>query len=282
MSVQWAHLGADGVLVASSDGAWIQQPELATFGALGFMAPMPDGHPATVQTTRHLLDGAIIAAERAAPTIEEPPLTGLRWAWNLVSQWHCAHYSVALLPDLIDRFEHDERPDLGRFARQKLADERGHDQFAIDDLMALGYHGEEAVRHIPPAATVTAGLVYARDCVYGDAPLEFLGYAYALERRVLNLDQAWLARLDAVLPAGVEAASGIRAHVNELDTEHVNEAVAFFTGLPAADRTAIGVGCYRTTQICCAWSPDQVPSNAELEGWLSRFEVDNAVSRRRS
>ena len=282
MSVQWAHLGADAVLVASSDGAWIQQHELATFGTLGFMAPMPDGHPATVHTTRHLLDGAIAAAERGAPTIEEPPLTALRWAWNLVSQWHCAHHSVALLPDLIDRFEHDERPDLGWFARQKLAEERGHDQFAIDDLAALGYDGEQAVQHVRPAATVTAGLDYARECVYGGAPLEFLGYAYALERRVLSLDQDWLARLDAVLPPGVEASSGIRAHVNELDTEHVNAAVAFFVGLPAADRSAIAVGCYRTTEICCAWSPDQVPSNAELEGWLSRFEVDNAMSRRRA
>ena len=274
MSVQWAHLGADGVLVASSDGAWIQRRELATFGTLGFIAPMPDGQPATVKTTRHLLDGAITAAERGAPPVAEPPLTALRWAWNLVSQWHCAHHSVALLPELIGRFETGERPDLERFARRKLAEERGHDQFAIDDLTALGYDGEQAVRRIAPAPTVTAGLEYARDCVNGDAPLEFLGYAYALERRVLKLDQDWLARLDAVLPAGVDAASGVRAHVNELDTEHVNDAISFFAGLPAADRTAIAVGCYRTTQICCAWSPEQIPSNGELEDWFSRFELE--------
>ncbi len=282
MSVQWAHLGEAGVLVASSDGAWIQQSKLATFGTLGFIASMPDGHAATVQTTRHLLDGAITAAERGAPTIEEPPLTALRWAWNLVSQWHCAHYSVALLPDLIERFEHEGRPDLEQFAQRKLAEELGHDQFAIDDLTALGYDGERAVQHIRPAPTVTAGLEYARRSVHGDAPSEFLGYAYALERRVLNLDQDWLARLDAVLPPEVDAATGVRAHANELDIGHVNEAISFFTGLPAADRVAIAVGCYRTTQICCDWSTDQIPSNAELETWFSRFEVDNAMSRRRA
>jgi hypothetical protein len=281
MSVQWAHLGAEGVLLASDRGAWLQQPALATFGTLGFVAPMPDDHPASEETTRHLLDGAITAAERDAPRIDEPPMTPLRWAWNLVSQWHCAHYSVALLPDLIERFQHANRPELAEFATQKLEEERGHDQFAIDDLTALGYDAEPLVRAAPPAPTVTAGLEYARSCVHGETPVEFLGYAYALERRVLNL-KGWLPSLDAVLPPGVDAASGVRAHVDELDTAHVNEAIAFFTGLPAMDRTAIATGCYRTTQICCAWSADQIPSDAELEGWFSRSEVANTMSRRRA
>jgi hypothetical protein len=279
MPAQWAHLGADGVLVASSRGAWIQEPGfVGMLGPLGLVGPMPDSLPATEETTRQLLDGAIAAAERAAPHVQEPPITALRWAWNLVSQWHCAHHSVALLPDLIERFEAGERPDLVQFARQKREEERGHDQFAIDDLQALGYDAEALVRHVPPAPTVTAGLNYARRCVHGDQPVEFLGYAYALERRVLNLKGDWLARLDAVLPPGVDAASGVRMHVNELDTEHVDEAIAFFAGLPSADRTAIAVGCYRTTQICCAWSPDQIPSSAELEGRLSRFQLANATS----
>lgn len=281
MSVQWAHLGAEGVLLASDRGAWLQQPALATFGTLGFVAPMPDDNPATEETTRHLVDGAITAAERAARSIEEPAMTPLRWAWNLISQWHCAHHSVALLPELIERFQHTNCAELAQFATRKLEEERGHDQFAIDDLTALGYDAEQVVRHVPPAPTVEAGLDYARDCVHGKTPVEFLGYAYALERRVLNLKD-WLPSLAAVLPPGVDAASGVRAHVNELDTEHVDEAIAFFTGLPGTDRTAIATGCYRTTQICCAWSPDQIPSDAELEGWLSRFELANTMSRRRA
>jgi hypothetical protein len=280
MSVQWAHLGAKGVVVASDRGAWLQARDLAGFGTLGFVAAMPDDHPATEQTTRHLLDGAIAAAERAVTPIDEPPLTAMRWAWHLVSQWHCAHHSVALLPALIDRFEAMKRPKLTAFARRKLDEESGHDQFAIDDLTALGYDAEQVVRHVAPAPTVKAGLDYARCCVHGQRPVEFLGYAYTLERRVLNLKGEWLARLDAVLPPGVEAASGVRAHVDELDGEHVREAVGFFSGLPANDRTAIAVGCYRTTQICCAWSPDQIPSIAELASWLSPFRVANVTSAR--
>lgn len=282
MSVQWVHLGANGVLVASSRGAWVQQPGLGTFGtlgALGLSGPMPDSQPATEETTRHLLDGAIAAAEPAAPSIEEPPLTARRWAWNLVSQWHCAHHSLAVWPEVIERFEAMSRRDLAEFARQKLEDEQGHDQFALDDLTALGYDAEAAVREIRPAPTVTAALEYAERCVQGENPVELLGYMYALERRVLNLDSEWLEALAAVLPAGVDAASGVRIHSSDLDLEHVDEGITFFTRLPAPDRTAIAVGCYRTTQICCAWSQDQIPTDAELEGWFSRFQIASSVSR---
>ncbi len=107
MAVQWVHLGADEVLVASKAGAWVQRPEP---GTLGLSGAMPDSLPATDQTTRHLLDGAIaaaeqratVAAQRAAPRRRTPPLTARRWAWHLVGQWHCAHHSVALLPAVIE------------------------------------------------------------------------------------------------------------------------------------------------------------------------------------
>lgn len=275
MSVQWAHLGGDGVLVASSRGAWIQGPELEPFGMLGplgLTGPMPDTLPSTEKTTRHLLDGAIAAADRAGPALTEPPMTALRWAWHLVSQWHCAHHSVALLPALIEGFQQTRRPDLAEFARRKLQEEHGHDEFPLADLAALGYDAESVVREVPPAPAVTAALEYARSCTDGEEPVEFLGYVYALERRVLSLTGDWFAALDAVLPQNVDAASGIRAHANGLDTDHVDEAVAFITGLPAEDRTAIAVGCYRTTQICCAWTPDQIPTDGELESRLSRFQ----------
>jgi hypothetical protein len=251
---------------------------LGTLGPLGLSGPMPDDQPATEETTRHLLDGAITAAERAAQTIEEPPLTPTRWAWHLVSQWHCAHHSLALWPDVIERFEAMSRPDLAGFARQKLEDELGHDQYALDDLTALGYDAEAAVREIRPAPTVTGALEYARRCAEGETPAELLGYMYTLERRVLNLDGEWLEALAAVLPPGVDAASGVRIHSSDLDLEHVDEGVAFFTGLPARDRTAIAIGCYRTTQICCDLSQDQIPTDAELEGWFLPLEVGNAMS----
>ena len=266
MTVQWVHLGAGAILVASDAGAWIHRPEL---GALGLTGPMPDSMPATTETTCHLLDGAIAAAERAALRGQAPAMTARRWAYDLASQWYCAHHSVALLPELIDRYDASGRPDLADFARRKLEEEQGHDQFPLDDLRALGYDAVALVQTMAPPPSVVAGLDYARDCVRGEHPVEFLGYVYALERRVLRISDGWFAALEAVLPPGVEAASGIRAHATEFDLEHVDEAIAFFAELSAVDRTRITIGCYRTTQISCAAFLSQHPSEHELDRWLS-------------
>ncbi len=268
MPGQWAHLGAGEVLVATDAGAWIEEPE---FGVLGLGGPMADSLPASAESTRHLLDGAIAAAELTAPPAQEPPITAVRWAWHLVSQWHCAHHSVSLLPDLIDRYEATARPDLAAFARRKLAEEQGHDEMPLADLRALGYDAEALVQAVAPHPTVTAGLDYAHNCAHSDEPAEFLGYVYALERRVLRLSGEWFAALEAALPPGVEATSCVRLHAGELDPAHVEAAIAFVAGLPAADRTAVAIGCYRTTQICCAELPGGVPCEAELERRLSPF-----------
>jgi hypothetical protein len=272
MAVQWAHLGANQVLVASERGAWLQEPELGTLGLVG---AMPDSLPANEETTRQLLDGAIAAAEREAPGVPAPPLTARRWAWHLASQWYCAHRSVELLPTAIERFRATGRPDLASFARHKLEEEQGHDQFPLDDLRALGYDAESLVREIPPAPAVTAGLDYADSCIAGEQPVEFLGYVYALERRVLRLSDDWFRALHTVLPPGIEAASGLRKHATELDADHVNEAVRFVTGLPAEDRTRIAIGCYRTTHVYCEQLPDQDPSEGKLQTWLTSFEQES-------
>jgi hypothetical protein len=277
MPVQWVHLAPDRVLVASNRGAWLQRPEL---GARGIVGPMPESIAATVATTRQLLDGAITLAERdrPAPAGDEQQLTARRWAWDLVGQWHCAHHSVALLPEVIARYEGDGRSDLASFARAKLDEEQGHDQFPLDDLRALGYEAEAVVREVAPAPVTTAALEYARGCVFGSEPVEFLGYVYALERCVLSVPRELFAALEAVLPAGVEAASGLRLHVDEFDSGHVEDALSFISGLPAVDRTAIAVGCHRTTQILC--EPFDQPSDAELESWFAPYERAELSSER--
>jgi hypothetical protein len=276
MSVQWVHLPGGGTLVASTRGAWIQQPTLASLGLLG---PMTDSLPATPETTGHLLDGAIAAAEREAPDLGAPTMTATRWAWHLVAQWYCAHHSVALLPEVTQRYEAAGRRDLAEFAVRKLEEEQGHDRFPVTDLRALGYDAEAAVRHVPTVPSVKAGVDYARACARGEHPAEFLGYVYALERRVIRITDDWLIALDAVLPPGVDAASGIRLHVGEFDVDHVAEAVIFVAGLPADDRTLIAQSCHRTTEILCDTYPGQHPSDAELERLLSPFRREQGKSR---
>jgi pyrroloquinoline quinone (PQQ) biosynthesis protein C len=275
VAAQWVQLGAGNTLVASRRGAWIQRPEL---GALTLAGEMPEDQPATVETTRHLLDGAITAAvQRGAPAAGPPALTPLRWAWYLVGQWHCAHNSVALLPELIDRCRADGRDDLAQFAQLKLEEERGHDRLPLADLRALGYDAEAVVERIAPAPSVSAALAYARSCVRGADPAEFFGYVYALERRVLYWDERLLSSVTGVLPAGVDAVSGIRAHVADFDGEHVEEAVRVVSALPARDRARIALGAYRTTEILCTDLPGEHPPEAQLDEWLSPF-CDRPVS----
>src|SRR5438105_4231765 len=88
----------------------------------------------------------------------------------------------------------------------------------------------------PPPTPATATL-------RGPEPASFLGYIHAMERHAIRIPSDWFGVLEQVLPTGVDAASGLRAHATELDLEHVEEAVAFFATLPARDRTQIVRGC---------------------------------------
>jgi pyrroloquinoline quinone (PQQ) biosynthesis protein C len=153
----------------------------------------------------------------------------------------------------------------------KLEQEEGHDQFALDDLRALGYDAEPLVRSVPPVPSVAALVDFGRACVNGPDPATFLGYIYALERRVLRLTDEWFQSLAKSLPAGAPVATGLRAHAREFDREHVEEAIAFIAALPAADRAGIARACHRATEISCAPLENEFPPEGELESWLGRY-----------
>jgi hypothetical protein len=274
MAVQWMHLGPEETLIASSKGAWIQR---AALGRRPFAGDMSDSIPATVESTRHLLDGAIAAAEQAIPRVQGPPMTARRWAWSLVNQWYGAHHTLPLFLEVADRLTALGRPDLGEFAAQKYEEERGHDQLPLDDLRMLSYDAEAAVSEVPPDPGVVELVDYARRCARGDQPVEFLGHIYALERQMVRLHSEFFAALDAALGREGAPASFLRSHANELDIGHVEEAVSFVTGLPASDRTAVARGCYRTAQIRHVSLPGRCPSERELKNRLSRFQAAYAV-----
>lgn len=268
--MQWLHLGTEETLIASSTQAWIQR---AALGRRAFAGDMPDSVPATVESTRHLLDGAIAAAEQAAASLQGPPMTTRRWAWSLVNQWYGAHHTLPLFLEVADRFTAADRPDLARFAVQKHEEEWGHDQLPLNDLRALSYDAEAAVSEVTPDPGVVELVEYARGCVRGDQPVEFLGHIYALERQMIRLDSDFFGALDAALGRDAAPASFLRSHANDLDIGHVEEAVSFVTRLSASDRTAVARGCYLTTQIRHVSLPGRYPSERDLESRLSRFQT---------
>jgi hypothetical protein len=240
---------------------------------------MSDSVPASVESTRHLLDGAIAAAESAIPHMQGPPMSPRRWAWSLVNQWYGAHHSLSLLLEVADRFIAIGRPDLAEFAVRRYEQEKGHDEFPLNDLRMLSYDAEAAISEVTPDPGVIELVDYARRCVAGDRPVEFLGYVYALERHMIRLDSGFFAALDAALGRDRTPASFLRAHAEDLDISHVEDAVSFLTGLPAADRTAVARSCYRTTQIRHVPLPGRYPSERELESQLSQFQTAFAHQR---
>jgi hypothetical protein len=273
---QWVDLGPGGLLVASADRAWIQSPQP---GAFGLDRPMPPSLEATPETTGRLLDGAIAAAERGTPPPAAPPMTAVRWAWDLVNQWYIAHHSVGLLGDSVARYRGVDRPDLAAFAATRLEGEQGHNRFPLDDLRALGYEAERAVAAVAPDPVAVSLIAFARDALAAAEPVGFLGYIHAMERHAIRVPSDWFTTLNGILPPGVDATSGLRAHATDLDLEHVSEAVAFFATLPPRDRAEIARACFRTAQIRCA-SPGH-PSEEQLAAMLSPFSVSPAPSARR-
>ncbi len=232
---------------------------------------MPGSMPATAGTTRHLLDGAIAAGERSVPGSEPQALTERSWATALVDQWYTAHHGVALLPDAIRRYESMHRPELARFARRKLEEEFGHDRLPLNDLRALGCEAEAAVEDVPPGQNAYALVEYARECIQGPSPVSLFGYIYAFERRVTRITEQDLRVLEGVLPAGIQAASGLRAHALEFDRGHVEELVQFIAGLPGDDRTEVALACHRTAAICA--SPSDAHADMERQQRISRFSI---------
>ena len=273
MAVQWLHLGPEETLIASRKEAWIQH---AVLGRGPFAGEMSDSVPASEDSTRRLLDGAIAAAERAIHRVQGPPMTARRWAWSLVNQWYGAYHGLPLLLEAADRFTAAGRPDLAEFAGQKYEEEWGHDQLPLDDLRMLAYDAERAVSEVEPDPGTVELVEHARRCVRGDHPVEFLGHIYALERQMIRLDSDFFAALDSALGREGVPASFLRSHANHLDIGHVEEAVWFITRLPAIDRTAIARGCYRTTQIRHASLPGRYPSERDLDSRLSRFQSASA------
>ena len=246
MTAQWVQLRDGETLVASRRGAWIQSPQAA---ALELWGSMPASQKGTPETTRHLLEGAMTAGEGDAAAVGPWPPSASRWALDLVDQWYTAHHSVALLPVAIERYESIQRFELARFARRKLEEEAGHDRMPLNDLGALGYDAQAAVKEVPPGPTARALVRYAQGRLEGPEPVGLFGYIFVLERRVIRITDDALRTLESALPSGAAATSGVRAHAVEFDHQHVEELVAFVSGLPADDRTAVALACFDTAAL---------------------------------
>jgi hypothetical protein len=152
-ALQWGALAPGVVVVATGDRAWLHRPL-----AIGDPFAEPMAGPATAESTRHPLDGAWAVARRAlSPAPAGAALTPVRWAWRLAWQYHTSHATPILLTEAKERFRALGRDELVECCARQVDEETGHDELALRDLRALGYHAESVVEAFrPPTETGTS------------------------------------------------------------------------------------------------------------------------------
>lgn len=253
-TMEWAEVAPGTFVVATADRAWIHARELSG-GVDAFALPMQGaGTPAT---TRNLLDAAVGAGQRAGIDElhagahgEPPPLTPLRWVWRLAGYYHTTHATPRLLDEAAARFASEGREALAAWARERSREERGHDELARRDIVAMGYDASRVVKALRPEPAL-ALVGYFEGAVRGPDAAACVGYAYALERIASARGAGYVARVEALLPPGVLATRCLRVHSGAgSDAGHVEDTIAVVAGLSAMERAKIALACYETAALC--------------------------------
>ncbi|WP_437569205.1 iron-containing redox enzyme family protein [Sorangium sp. So ce542] len=181
---------------------------------------------------RRLYDGATTASEYAA--FLEQIYHYVRWTRPL-----CAHAGARLAARCVGHASEtsaaDGRVILAPLLLRKAEEESGHEQWALDDLAALG-RDSEAVRCAEPAPATQAYIAWNRYTVEAGAPEAFLGTAYVLEalsaRRAGDAAARLVAR--ARIPGIAGAVRFLRGHA-DADEGHVRELAGLLATIPCPD-----------------------------------------------
>ena len=261
--LEWVRVTPLAVVVATSEHVWLH--EVRTFDPSDpFTQPMRD--EGCFATTGNLLDGVICAAQRSiAKAKRTPPLTLCRWAWRLAGYYHTTHATPRLMIEAADRFAAAGRTGLAQYAARKARDERRHDELALRDLRALGYHAELLVENLIPS-TATRLVDYFTRLVHAPEPVGCIGYSYALERLAVAVNKDYIEQVKALLPPGVRATRCLRVHsALGSDARHLGEAIEIIASLTARERRRVALACYETTRICCQPPPEGYLSEKEMK-----------------
>ena len=258
--IEWAKIAPNKVVVASQDRAWlleqkpqdIPQPETTKY----FSTTM--NSVGSIATTRQLLDGAIAAAKYTVNSDVRPPaLTATRWVWRLAGAYYMTHPVPQLLQEAARRFTKQGHMLLADWATEKAREEAGHDLLALKDIQSLGYNAPAVVQKlVPPAATVLMDY-FTRSIQNDDNPIDCVGYSYTMERMALGVDEKYIQKVEALLPAKVNATRCLRTHSSVgADAEHVEETIEMIARLTVSERIRIARACYETAIMCFTPCPE--------------------------
>jgi hypothetical protein len=187
----------------------------------------------------------------------------VRW---LVGNYIFAAQTPGLFRRGAERFDASGRADLAAFARKKAAEETGHSELAYRDLEGLGLPAADVVRLIqPPSANAFADQF--RSYVESSTPIALFGFSYSLERMAVERDEAFIRRVEAMLPPGSTACRFLKVHSTiGSDSTHVHEQLSHFASLTKAELATITCAVYETAGLL-AQQPrmDEALSDAEIE-----------------
>jgi hypothetical protein len=257
--IEWAPLAAGKVVIATANGAWLHSP------AIGSPFTRPMTGPGSVPAVRNLLDAAVRAGWAAAHRIAVPPLTVHRWAYRLSGFYQTTHATPVLMLEVAERFASSGRDSLAQWAETKVREEQGHDELALRDLRDLGYDADEVVKVLVPPGP--AALVrYLERQVRAEEPVGCVGYAYALERSAIEVDERYIEHVESILPPGRRATRCLRVHSSVgSDQKHVQETAELVASLPPDARARIAVACYETAVLCSESHEREPPDETSLE-----------------
>ena len=270
--LEWARVADDEVIVADTRRAWLHRPDpLAAHDV--FAAPMQG--PGGLETTEQLLEGAIgaglRAARLAAGDVTPPPLTLERWLWRLCGLYHMTTRTPGLLAEAEAKFRAAGRPALAEWAAERRREEAGHDRLALRDLRALGHDGPALVARVHPPMARRMVDWFAAAVREHAVPLGALAYAHTVERLALRFGRAYLDRVKALLPRGVDATRCLRIHsAVGSDVSHVRDNVTVIARLPAADRIACALACRKVARLSSSPPADGYRDQAMLKTMFSR------------
>lgn len=251
--LEWLEITPELTLVATATRGYLHVPR--GFAGNPFSEPMRgNGSP---ETTHWLFEAAFAAAARSFPrasasakpeSSDERP-NAANWAYRLTGYYHTTHATRRLLPVIAARFAALGRERLASWAKEKIAEEAGHDTLALRDLTELGYAAPALVRQfIPPRAAAWVALF--EQLAAADDPAACVGYAHALERLALLRGPAEVSAIERGLPPGVNATRCLRVHSSlGSDARHVQINITTTAALSADERRAITDACYRAARI---------------------------------
>ena len=267
--LEWAQIALDKVVVASSERAWLYQPQSSEDR---FAKPMECAGSFT--TTKKLLDTAIAAAKVAVQSDARPPaLTATRWVWRLAGAYHLTASVPRLLKDAAVGFAANSRSNLKSWALEKVEEETGHDRLALLDIQSLGYDAEAVVRELHPPAAKALMDYFARS-VQDDDPIDGVGYTYTMERLSLGIEQDYIDKVESFIPPEVNATRCLRVHsAIGADAGHVDENVEMIAQLSATERTRIARACYETALMLFSPPPGDYIADEEIKEVLEPLKV---------